>query len=393
MSDVEVIEKALNERDEAITKNLDGTKKRLDEIDDRVAGLEQRGIDAVDIGPVYSDHMGRKHHHDPMRVLKALASPKAVLDGFEAEWSQEAKSKMPAGARGEYFVPIQTKNFDSGGSSPTEGGASWIQTTVHSDVIPPLYQQSTYLALNPTRIKGHGGPVDLPRISTDLTGYVVDGDGQNLTESDFGVDVVSLTPNYYGGIKTANMKTIEQGSPDVARTLFEAITRQIGVKIDLDAFTGDGTAKATGLQTVAGNSVASSSPLGVTYQQLVEMERTLIDDKVQGDGWVYVASPAAYEAMKTTTKTSGDTASNFIAQSDGRGGWTANGFPLYCTTHLTGYEVLLYRVKSAVYGDWGALGLAADPYGSNFASGSVTFRGFLPFDSNVTHADAVCTLN
>lgn len=390
---VEAIEKALSERDENIQAKLKGLqdeneklKDKYLNVNDRLFDLEQRGVGYMDAG------VGRRKY-DLAKVLKWLANPRSEpLDGYEREVHQELKEKMPGGSGAEIFVPLSRKVLDAGANSPTAGGGNLIQTTVSPEVIPPLSEYSLYMSLNPRVLQAGRGSLAVPKVNGALSGYVVSGDGENITPSTNQIGTMYLDPMYYSALTTVTKKTLDQGNPDVARMVLEDIIRQIGVLVDLKAFVGSGSGEATGIYTAAGNAV-SNSPQSVTYADLVEMERLLIDDKVVRDGWVYVASPAAFQTMKTTTKTSGDTSSNFIAEPDGRGGWMANGYPLHATTHLTGNQVLLYRTRAAVYGDWGAIGIAEDPGGSNFASGSVSFRGMLPFDSNLTHAEAACTLN
>lgn len=390
---VDEVKSALDERDSAIQEKMTALESENTELRQTVKELDDRLIPFEQAGHIAPGVHTKAHKYNVTRVFQAVASSRKALDGLELEVSQELAQKMPSGTDADYFIPMSAKAFDAGAESPTSGGADIIQTTVAREFIPSLQEESLYMALNPRQFQASGGPLHVPRVSSDLSGYIVSGDGEDITESEHTVNTVTFDPLYYSALTTVNRKVLDQSSPDVGRQVLASITRQIGVLVDQKAFVGTGTSEARGLVTAAANSVAANSPEDVSYGALVEMQKALIDDKVQRDNWVYVFSPAAWELAATTLKSTGDTASNFVLEMDGNGGWRACGFPAYCTTHLTGNTVLLYRTASAAYAWWGGLGLAQDPYGSNFASGSVSFRGMMPFDSDLLHDEAAATLN
>jgi len=70
-----------------------------------------------------------------------------------------------------------------------------------------------------------------------------------------------------------------------------------------------------------------------------------------------------------------------------------NGYPALTTKNCpTGY-VIFGDWSEFIIGLWGAIGLAVDPYGSNFSKGSVSVRALADVDFAVRHPESFAEIH
>ncbi len=63
-----------------------------------------------------------------------------------------------------------------------------------------------------------------------------------------------------------------------------------------------------------------------------------------------------------------------------------NGFDSYYSGNVPAGYALFGNWADLIVGNWGVLEIDADPYGTNFAKGSVTVRALMDIDFGVRHA-------
>jgi len=348
----------------------------------RITELEQSGGPDFDEGPPSSKHKFGN-------VLKALADPRGVVGGYEAEWSQEYVQKTGfAPPPGAVWVPLSTKAVDYDSESPTSGGSYLVPTDLRSnEFIDILRQQSVIMGLNPRIIRGEGN-IDVPKQSAGATAYWITGDGDAITESEQTFTTVQLRPTFCTALSKYNYRVGLQTGGNVENIIRADLAAQIAVEIDNQAINGDGSSnKITGILNTSGiNSTTwANSPAVVAWADVLELEKMLIDDKaLVGGNLHYLVDPATYKDMKSATKVSGDAGSGFLIDfADGRP--MMNGYSVHVSTHVPADTMIFGNFSELLVGDWGAIALASDPY-TDFNTGTVGVRAMLPIDLAVRHA-------
>ncbi len=386
---VEVIEKSLSEFTETVQAGLEKNEAAVSKLDDTTTELADRvhTLEQKQFG-ILSD-ASKRPEFMITKVVRHLSDPSNnVLDGFERETHEELKGKLPPPHPGAVWVPLTTKDVDYSAGSPSAAGSNLVPQQLFPQLIDVLRQESVVLGLNPLMISA-SGDLDVPKKSTDSTAYWFAGDGaDSITESNPTFSQVQLRPKFCAGLVTATYRMLIQTGGNVERIIRNDLAGVLAEEIDRAALQGSGTgSEPTGILNTAGinSDLWNGSPAAISWDDVVECERLLIEDKALRGSLAYLADDATYKSLKTTTKVSADAGAGFLAD-DG----TLNGYPLTATTHMPANTLLFGNFSDLVVAEWGALALASDPYGSNFAKGSVAIRAILPIDFAVRHAVSFC---
>jgi len=382
----ETIKAALEERDSAIESKFEEMaqeNQKLNEksmtLADRLVCLEQMGGPEFGEGPPVSKHKFGN-------VLRALADPRGKIEGYEAEWSQEFVRKTGIDYPGAIWVPLSTKAVDYNSESPTSGGSNLVQTELrNTEFIDYIRQRSVAMQIGPHMLAASDN-LDIPVASSGVTGYIVSGDGENVTESEGVFTKQSYFPRYFGGYTRFTYRMSQQSN--IEEIVRQDIAAQIATKIDDEIFNGDGTGnRPTGILNTSGINAHTytSSPTVVQWSDVVELEKLLIEDKVPMIRPAYVAGVDCYKLLKTVSRAGSEAI--FLADFAGDGRPTLNGIPLFVTTHMPASQLLLGDFSELLFVTFGAVALMSDPY-TDFASGTVGIRGLAPIDVGVRHAES-----
>ena len=122
-----------------------------------------------------------------------------------------------------------------------------------------------------------------------------------------------------------------------------------------------------------------------TWVNIVNLEAELSTSNVNMRNIAYLVHPLMAATLKVTEKSAGT--GKYILE-DG----VMNGHPVKTSSNVPVGSVLIGAWSEFVLATWGVLELTVDPYGTNFAKGSVRIRCVLDVDAGVRHPAAFATL-
>ena len=117
----------------------------------------------------------------------------------------------------------------------------------------------------------------------------------------------------------------------------------------------------------------------LTYEDIVNMEATLEGANVSGE-IKYIVSPTAKATLKTTKIDAGS--GKFAME-----GNEMNGYPVLCTSAVSGKGVIMGNFNDLVIGQWGGIDLTVDTY-TQAANGKVRLVINAYFDCKPRRAEA-----
>lgn len=384
------IAEALKERDSAFMAEIEKLSQKGVDLADRVADLEQMGAKAVDFS-------GAPKAPSLQKAIESAINPRDnPLDGKEAEWHQELTEKTGIKLPGAVLYPLQTKSHVDYSTphfnSPLEsaGGSNVVQTDLHRDLIDVLREQSIVMGLGVTMLQAQGD-LDLPKKSTDSTAYWFTGDGdESITASQPTFTRVQLRPKFVGALTGFTYRMGVQTGNGIERILANDLMGVLGEEVDRAALQGSGSSsEPTGVLTQSITSVGwdqgtspQTTPTVFNEADAVYMEKQLIDNKALKGNLSMLCDSAAWLSMQNQYDSEGQPV-KFLNRTERMA--KLLGYPIQPTTHMAASTVLMGNWLDFVVANWGAIAIAADPYGSNFASGTTSVRAILPIDFAVRH--------
>jgi HK97 family phage major capsid protein len=387
---IEIIEQALAERDQAIMGKLDKLDEKSTELKDRMFDLEQKSA-------------GVYHHNDStpprpslIKVIKHLSNPRDnPLNGREAEWHQELSAKAGRSFNGAVFFPLSTKTVDYGTpnfNSPLESaaGSSLVAQELHPELIDLLRQQSVVMQQG-IRVIPAQGDLDLPKKTAGTTGYWFGADGSDtITESNLSFTTLQLRPKFVAGLAKVSYKMLTQTGGGIERIIAEDIAAAVAEQVDQKALQGTGSnSQPTGVLNSSIGSLTwggatsplTSSPLRFWWEDALASEKTLIDAKAYTGNLSWLCDSASWKIMQHQVSTS-DGQHMSLVDSQGN----VLNRKITPTTHMPANTVLFGNWQDLVMATWGGIALATDGGGDNFAKGDLSIRAILPCDFAVRHA-------
>lgn len=122
------------------------------------------------------------------------------------------------------------------------------------------------------------------------------------------------------------------------------------------------------------------------------MEGRIATNSADAPGLAYLTTPAMAAALKTTDVGT-DTGQFVWSAGPTPGEGRVNGFAARYSANVPAGHIVLGDWSQFLVGTWFTLELMEDPYGTNFAKGSVSVRALMDVDFAVRHAEAFETLN
>jgi len=355
------------------------------------------------------DYMESNGHREysVVRAIQALVDPKSAHDaGFEIEVSQELARQRGRKTEG-ILMPlgVQTRAVQKGGT-----GSSTIATEhLAPQFIDVLRAKSILLGLPVTRLDGLQGDISIPRQTGSATANWIAGDAaDSLTPSDPTFDNVTLSPTTVGGLTVFSRKMLLQSNPGIEQIVMADLAALIATELDTQAINGDGTAnKPTGILNTIGIGSVSMGTNGLalaSIDPLIDLEAALANANADSGSLAYVTNSkviAALKKLKTTTGEylwtngqMGDYPSGTLGSINGLPVSSSNSVPSNLTKGTgTALSAMVFGDwSSLIVGTWGSLEMLADPYGTNFASGSVSVRAMLDIDFAVRHPESFAAI-
>jgi HK97 family phage major capsid protein len=385
---IEAISQELDKRDSAIKTELDALQTKNAKLTDKNMMLNDRLVALEQRDPDFPDNQGG-HKYDIMKAVKHVSDPSQFrLDGLEAEMHQEFQRKMPPPMPGAVWVPLGKKSVDYNTvnfNSPlvSAGGSNLVPQELGS-LIDTLYQRSTIMGLNPTRIPVVGD-LDLPKKLTNSSAYWVSGEGEAITPSTPTFGKVEFRPKYLTGLVNIYARMLTQTGGAIEGIVAQDLMDVLAVELDRAAIQGSGSgSEPTGIINTSNvlTDTWTDSPATFTWDDALELERLLLANNAHAGNMASVMDTTTFKGAKGTTKVASDAGAGFIIE-----GGQMNGFSAYATNNCPANTIVHGNWEDLVIAEWGMIAIATDPY-TNFNTGSVQIRAMMPLDIGVRHPES-----
>jgi HK97 family phage major capsid protein len=236
-----------------------------------------------------------------------------------------------------------------------------------------------------TVISGLVGNIDIPKATSDGTAYWL-GEGQDATETGFGLGQISMSPKTLGAYTEVTRRLLQQTSMSVEAMIRTDLIRAIAQEIDKKGYYGLGTEyQPRGLKNYSGiNAVDFATTKAPTFAELVKMETEIAADNADIGSMAYVAHSRFRGWCKTTPKFGTGTEATIWEP-----GNTVNGYRTEITNQLLDTDVFFGNFADFVIGLWGGLDLTVDPY-SLSKSGGIRIVAFQDVDMALRRPESIC---
>ena len=278
-------------------------------------------------------------------------------------------------------------------TTPVGGpGSNTIQTTVSPNLIDRLRERVLVRQMGATVLTGLVGNLSVPRLKASASAQWI-AEGGSITATDPQTDAVAFSPKHVGGIVGLSRNMVQQPSLDVARMVEDDLAKLIAVAIDQAAILGGGSNQPAGIMA-AGSGVGTiyggANGLAPTWANVVALIGSVDASNALGGSLGFLTNAKVVKAMRTTAKTTTDTASNFIMNDAA----TLAGYVLGSTQNApanltrgsgTNLSPLIFGDWSQlVLGFWSELDILVSPYDTTaFASGGVLVRAMATADVKI----------
>ena len=408
----------LESLDESQTSEFESLRTTIDSLETRHRrAVEVDEIDRRAAGRAVVETRGDARWEDQVRgvsILRAIAGQVPGLNvdsGREREVSQELQARSGRSSDG-VVLPYELFHVEQRAASqisttvPSGGpGGNLIETSLLAGQFIDLLRSNIMtVGLGARMISGLVGNVEIPRQSGHATATWVAEDG-DLTMTAVTTDKISLTPKHVGALTELSRNMLIQTTPDMESLVRADFAAVLARAIDAGAVQGPGSGNAprgvittsgiTKLATAGTNSAAALDWDDIlNLVQAVELE----DSMVSG----FLTNPRVIRKLRSTLKSSTDTASNFIVNEPGR----LAGYPVRTSTAVrdnfkkgtrtTGRAsglnlstLIAGQWSDLLIGTWAGFEVLANPYAeSAYKKGAVQVRAMATMDVAVRHTES-----
>lgn len=364
----------------------------------RLVEIERRRTDvtALNGGTGLSDLDRAIDQFDVRKLIAAEAGIRGVDAAREYETCDEMAKRSGHSGEG-ILVPMRalerrTLVWNAGAGS---GAGLVAEQSLANEFISPL-RASLVLAQRGARIIDGlvGGPVTLPKLTTDATGAWVAEDSP-LTPQTPGTGKVQLNPKHCGGVVPLSRNMLIQTSPAATATVSEALFSAVTRAIDSAGIEGGGAAEPSGIFDQV-----SPTALGEpTWEEILGLIEDLQLANVGASlGWV--AHPSAVRKLRSTPKLQlgspvTETVGGFIMENASTlADYALSSSTLVPTTGSppSAAGLAVADFSQLVIGTWESATLLINPYSeSDFLRGGVSVRVLATVDIALRHTAAFKT--
>lgn len=360
----------------------------VDELDRRAAGTPIGGTGDRSLDTLARDVTA-------LDVIRAQMGGTDAGAGRAREVSAELARRSGRNPEGLYFhmgvsgTPVEQRVFTT--AAPSAGpGSNLIQTTVSPNLIDRLRERVLVRRMGATVLSGLVGNLNIPRLKASATAAWV-AENAAISASDPQTDHVGFTPKHCGGIVEASRNMIQQPSLDVARMVENDLAQLLAVALDQVAIMGGGSNQPSGL--LASGSGIGSVALGTngaapTWDAVLDLIAAVDTSNALAGSLGFATNAKVVKTLRTTLKTTGDTASNFIqTDPNALAGYTlgsTQNVPSNLTKGTTTgtCSALIFGDWSQLFiGFWSELDILVNPYESTaYSKGNVQVRAMMTAD-------------
>ncbi len=371
-------EKEVRKLNDGETIELNHLKEEIVSIDSQIKGIEEEN----------------KRNYKPQTKTKSMEKfslLKAINDvANNRQLDERALEVVAAGQNemrksgqsysGQIVLPIEERATDgviTGGNDykvDTNNGGKENVAEDKLGILEPLRANLVLVQAGASYMTGLIGNVSIPVYSGSNVGWAGEVDAASNGTGTF--SEVNLEPKRLTAYIDVSKQFLIQDSNSAEEMLKRDIVAAISNKLEatiLGSAAGSNTQPAGILNGVAADTAA------VTYKDIVKMESDLESKNVRGD-IKYIVSPSAKADLKTTDK--GTDTGKYLME-----GNEVNGYPVLCTSAVSGKGVIMGNWSDYVIGQWGGIDLTVDPY-TQAANGKVRLVINAYFDAKPRRADS-----
>lgn len=359
---ISIAEKELRKLNDKENDELNSIKKEIADLDNEIKNIENRNTKTNKVMAKFS----------LLKAINDVANNRQLDERAQEVVSNGIAEMRKAGQSftGQIVLPMEMRS-DIQATVTTAG-----QENVAEDklgILEPLRANLVLVNAGASYMTGLIGDVSIPVYSGSNVGWA----GEVSTASDGAgtFSEVTLSPKRLTAYIDVSKQFLIQDSNSAEEMLKRDIVAAISNKLEatiLGSEAGSNTQPAGLFNGVVADSTA------VTYKDIVNMEAELEDANVMGN-IKFIVSPSAKADLKTTEKGNTD---NFLME-----GNELNGYPVMCTSAVTGKGVIMANWSDLVIGQWGGIDLVVDPY-TQAANGKVRLVINAYFDAKPRRTEA-----
>ena len=359
---ISIAEKELRKLNDKENDELNSIKKEIADLDNEIKNIENRNTKTNKVMAKFS----------LLKAINDVANNRQLDERAQEVVSKGISEMRKAGQSftGQIVLPMEMRS-DIQATVAAAG-----QENVAEDklgILEPLRANLVLVNAGASYMTGLIGDVSIPVYSGSNVGWA----GEVSTASDGAgtFSEVTLSPKRLTAYIDVSKQFLIQDSNSAEEMLKRDIVAAISNKLEatiLGSEAGSNTQPAGLFNGVVADSTA------VTYKDIVNMEAELEDANVMGN-IKFIVSPSAKADLKTTEKGNTD---NFLME-----GNELNGYPVMCTSAVTGKGVIMANWSDLVIGQWGGIDLVVDPY-TQAANGKVRLVINAYFDAKPRRTEA-----
>ena len=362
-------EKEVRKLNTAEQAEFDALTKEISEIDVQIRNIEEENINN-------SNNLNKNEMKD-FSLLKAIndVANNRQLDERAQEVVTEGIAEMRKAGQsysGQIVLPIEGRAGVIQATSATHG-----QENVAEDklgILEPLRAKLVLVQAGASYMTGLVGNVSIPAYSGSNVGWA--GEVNAASDGAGTFSEVNLEPKRLTAYIDVSKQFLLQDSNSADEMLKNDIISALANKLEATIL-GAGAGSTTEPKGLFHS--VSADPSAITYKDIVKMEETLEGKNVSGD-IKYIVSPSAKADLKTTEKSAGT--AKYLME-----GNELNGYPVLCTSAVSGKGVVMANWSDYVIGQWGGIDLTVDPY-TQAANGKVRLVINAYFDAKPRREEA-----
>lgn len=344
-----------------------------------------------------------KRNYSLVKAIRASIAGNWKEAGFEKECSDEI-AKRQNKETGGFFMPMnitldQTRATYNVGTA-AQGGNLVATDLLAGSFIDILRNKALVVQLGAKMLSGLVGNVDIPRQSAATSTFWVT-EGTAITQAEATFDKVSLSPKQIGALSKMTRLMLQQGTPDIEALVRNDLATVIALGIDAAAIGGAGTGGVPrGILNQSGiGSVALGTNGGaITMDSIIDLETSVATANADVAPLAYLTNAKQVGALKKLKDTTNNyiwVGSEDVGMAPGTPGML-NGYPVGRSNQVpsnltkgsgTNLSAVIFgNFSDLIIGEWGALEILPNQYGSLYTSGGVDIRALQTVDIAVRQA-------
>ena len=284
--------------------------------------------------------------------------------GLVAELHQEAERESNVAREGKRFTfpkafmqELRSHSATGQTTNPGDQGGKTIQTSL-GQLIGVLTPDTVVSSLGATFMSNLDGNIDFPVENNrpgapDMLTETGASQEKSVTFSS-----KEIRPKRMAAHMVTTNQLLAQSSIDVQNWIINSLNRETSLKLDSLAINGDGN-PVSGVITSGTDITSIDTGAGLTFDNLIEMEKTLREANVKG-GIKYLLTYALQATLKNTKIDAGS--GRMCLEGMLSPNQMANGFEAYGSNLVPSSYIILGNWADLIVAEWGAPSILVDPY-------------------------------